>query len=304
MNPLVSVYLPTRNRRRLLERAIASVLRQTYEPIELIVVNDASTDGTRGYLDELAAREPSVVVVHSDSAVGAPAARNRAINMATGQFITGLDDDDEFCEDRISLFVSYWNRLGDDAKQVACLFSKSITTDGVTHQIASDRKDWVKFTDLFRHNYIGNHIFCPTERLVSIGGFDERMPAWQDLELFMRLVRHYGQARLIPKATYKCYVDDRERISKDSRRIRNAYDIIASKYGHLSPALNLQLFLQIFSSYYGILPSASDWRKVLAAGAPPKLILRLFRATIVNYLRASSKWMRGRARHVSVLLNT
>src|SRR5580700_7537460 len=96
MNQLVSVYIPTRNREAFLARAVRSVLQQTYTNIELIVVNDGSTDQTETLLDQVQQEDRRLVPVHIRESAGPSAARNIAIKMARGTFVTGLDDDDEF----------------------------------------------------------------------------------------------------------------------------------------------------------------------------------------------------------------
>src|SRR3954463_15965686 len=112
MDPLISIYLPTRNRRILLERAIRSVLGQTYLNFELIVVNDGSTDQTMSFLDQVKQDDPRVVPIHMQTSIGPSAARNVAIRMASGALVTGLDDDDEFASDRIEAFLGAWNAMG------------------------------------------------------------------------------------------------------------------------------------------------------------------------------------------------
>src|SRR3954466_15167188 len=93
---LVSVYIPTRNRRALVERAIKAVLEQDYRELEVIVVDDASTDDTPAFLKAAAAADSRLTFFANDRPSGAPAARNRAIAAAKGAFVTGLDDDDYF----------------------------------------------------------------------------------------------------------------------------------------------------------------------------------------------------------------
>lgn len=105
MNPRVSVVVPTRNRRRTLERALASVAAQAAGDLEVIVVVDGSTDGTAGWL---AARHPGVRVAVLDPPRGAAAARNHGVAQARGELIAFLDDDD-------------WWLPGYLATQVACL---------------------------------------------------------------------------------------------------------------------------------------------------------------------------------------
>ena len=90
----ISVYIPTHNRVDLLAVAVGSVLAQEFADFELIVVDDASTDGTAEFLESAAASDRRIRFIRNDSPCGAPTSRNRAIMEATGNFITGLDDDD------------------------------------------------------------------------------------------------------------------------------------------------------------------------------------------------------------------
>jgi len=93
---LVSVIIPTFNRAHFLPDTIRSVYRQTYRPIELLVVDDGSTDNTTSVLDSLAEEAgPSVRFHHiQQSNLGAPAARNRGLIESQGEFIQFLDSDD------------------------------------------------------------------------------------------------------------------------------------------------------------------------------------------------------------------
>lgn len=92
---LVTIYIPTKNRLDLLKRAIKSVRDQTYSNIELIVVDDGSKDGTREYLEKEHEAGLLRAIFHQES-LGACVARNAAIELSQGEFITGLDDDDYF----------------------------------------------------------------------------------------------------------------------------------------------------------------------------------------------------------------
>lgn len=108
-NDKVSIYISTYNRVNKLKRAIFSVLNQDYTNIEIIVCDDASNDGTEEFMNDLVKFDNRVLYIRNTSNLGACATRNNAINVATGKFITGLDDDDEFMADRVSVFVKYWD---------------------------------------------------------------------------------------------------------------------------------------------------------------------------------------------------
>ena len=94
--PLVSIIVPTHNRAGLLPRALASALGQTYAPIEVVVVDDGSTDGTADVVEGLKARHPNLRYLRHDHPLGASAARNRGVREAAGACVALLDDDDEF----------------------------------------------------------------------------------------------------------------------------------------------------------------------------------------------------------------
>jgi len=289
MTQTVSIYIPTRNRRPLLERAMASVRQQTHDNIEIIVVDDCSNDDTRDYLQDLAGQERRLIALRMDAPRGPSAARNRAIASATGRFVTGLDDDDEFRADRIALFLAQWTSMEPSTDVISCLFSDSVLNDGVTSDVTTDRKDHVSYFDLFKHNFIGNQIFCPRDRLLTIGGYDEDMPAWEDLEMFMRLVRRYGEARRLREPTYTYYVErGRQRVSSGVDRHHVAFRKIVEKNTDVPAEFHHQLFLELFSPFYGTVPTFADWRTMLGWGARPHLLARLLRASIRNRLRQSA----------------
>lgn len=97
--PLVSVIIPTFNRREVLPRAIDSVLNQTLKDWELIIVDDASTDGTQDYLKKL--NDQRIKCVFLDKNRGVSHARNRGFDQARGQWIALLDSDDEWLPHRL-----------------------------------------------------------------------------------------------------------------------------------------------------------------------------------------------------------
>ena len=111
--PLVTVYIPTRNRLELLLRAIQSCLAQSFADFEIIVVDDASDQSIRGQIAAIADLDPRIKVMQLDVPQGACAARNLAISHATGKYLTGLDDDDEFMPQRLQqLLDSRYQQFG------------------------------------------------------------------------------------------------------------------------------------------------------------------------------------------------
>lgn len=93
-SPLVSIIVPAFNVSKYIERCLRSIIKQKYSSIEIIVVNDCSTDNTASSLDELSKEDDRIVVVHLEQNVGVHAARSQGINLACGDFIGFVDGDD------------------------------------------------------------------------------------------------------------------------------------------------------------------------------------------------------------------
>lgn len=104
---LVSVILPTRNRSILLGRAIRSILTQSYSRLELIIVDDGSTDDTANTIESI--QDPRVVMI-TGGGQGAAAARNLALSRATGSIIAFADDDNVMAPGWLMSVVSYLQR--------------------------------------------------------------------------------------------------------------------------------------------------------------------------------------------------
>jgi len=102
---LVTTILPVFNRPEMLRRAVASVLAQTWRPIEVIVIDDGSTDSTGATADELAATHPEVRVIHQQNR-GVGPAREAGRNAARGEFIQHLDSDDLLLPRKFELQVT------------------------------------------------------------------------------------------------------------------------------------------------------------------------------------------------------
>ena len=195
---LVTVYIPTKNRLELLQRAIKSVQTQTYPNIELIVVDDGSTDGTREYLaKEMEAG--SLTAIFHEKSLGACAARNAAIKCSRGEYITGLDDDDYFLSNRrIEFLIEKWNSVGPG---FAGIFD-SVKFNTGTGIIEAHNSQLATFKQLRRQNLVGNQVFAPRKHYLDAGLFDIDMPAWQDWDLWIRISEKFGSFVNINKLTY------------------------------------------------------------------------------------------------------
>jgi glycosyltransferase involved in cell wall biosynthesis len=109
---LVSVIMPAHNSQALLEESARSVIAQTYPDWELLIVDDASTDGTLKTARELALADPRIRIVPLTRNVGVAAARNRGIAAARGQYIAFLDSDDLWLSHKLKTQIEFMRKSG------------------------------------------------------------------------------------------------------------------------------------------------------------------------------------------------
>lgn len=108
--PLISVIVPIYNVEEFLRPCLDSIIRQTYTNLEIICVNDGSTDNSQAILDEYAAKDSRIRIIKQPNA-GLSAARNTALEYCRGEFVTGIDSDDYWSTDIIEKAIRY---LDDD----------------------------------------------------------------------------------------------------------------------------------------------------------------------------------------------
>jgi len=104
MEPLVSLIVPVYNAKDYINRCVDSILNQEYQNLEILLIDDGSSDGTDALLDEYAAKDKRVRVIHQENA-GVSVSRNRALDLAQGEFVQFADSDDWLTPDSTSLLI-------------------------------------------------------------------------------------------------------------------------------------------------------------------------------------------------------
>lgn len=195
-NPMVSVYLPTRNRSTLVFEAARSVLDQTYRDLELVIADDASDDDTPSVLDNLAKSDSRVKVIRSSIRVGPSAIRNLAVDASKGELITGIDDDDLMLPLRVETLV----RASNIHKSLIC--TGFFVERNERRRIMNARPRAITLSDLFHYNVVGNQSIFRRSHFIEVAGFDESLPASEDYDLWTRIVDRFGPGSRITPATY------------------------------------------------------------------------------------------------------
>ncbi|HUG39951.1 MAG TPA: glycosyltransferase family A protein [Longimicrobiales bacterium] len=197
MRDTVSVVVPTRDRASLLRRAVLSALAQTAPPLEVIIVDDASTDDTPDAAARLAQEDPRVRTLTVPEAAGAAAARNRGVAVARGDWVALLDDDDEWLPEKLALQLHAAAAAGDRVGLVHGGFEE-VAADGscVRGGLVSGGPERLRRL-LVRGNRIGHStVIVRRALLLECGGYDERLPRLQDWDLWLRLAARTGVAHV------------------------------------------------------------------------------------------------------------
>jgi len=188
-NPRVSVVIPTHNRSQLLKKALKSVLGQTYQNFEIIVVDDGMKEragDSVGFFNDSRIR----YIAHG-SEKGGSAARNTGVVNSEGAFIAFLDDDDEWLPEKLKVqmdqFENTPNNVGFCFSAVVNIFDKKeiITTvpGGIKNYHELALESFKKFLTVT--------LIVKRRVFVKIGFFDEDLPSHQEAELMIRITKMF-----------------------------------------------------------------------------------------------------------------
>ncbi len=212
-NPLVSAIIPTHNRAELLERAIESVLDQSWENIEIVVVDDASDDSTPELLERLKKEHKNIKSIRNKNSRGAAVSRNIAIQNSTGEFVAGLDDDDIWRPNRVEYLL-------DEFEDGYAAVTSNDRMDFGEKEIVWKKKPVITLQDLLFYNQVGNQVLTKKEYIEAVGGFDESLPSAQDYDLWIRLAHDFGPIKTAPHTLQVVNMsDDRESITTSDNQI-------------------------------------------------------------------------------------
>lgn len=193
-DPRVSVVVPTYDRADRVGGAVESALAQTVSDLEVLVVNDGSTDRTRAVVDALAAEHDRVRAFHNDENRGISHTRNRGIEAARGEFVCQLDDDDRWRPKKLESQLELMDSLGDDYCGCHTAGLVRDAEGGVVREVRAGRgapdDRWpgvlVQF-DAIPHS---SHL-VRRSCLDAVGGYDESVPRGVDWDLTVRLAKRW-----------------------------------------------------------------------------------------------------------------
>ena len=190
-NPTVSVIIPTYNRAHLIGKAVKSVLSQTYQDFEVIVVDDGSTDNT-GEIVKSFNNFIIRYISYSDNR-GVSAARNTGIKNCQGEYIAFLDSDDEWLPEKLNKQMKIFES---ESSEVGVVYTGDYYVDEKDKEIKKvhiPRKKGYIYEDLLKAEgglYLST-VLVKKECFTKVGLFDEDFPAREDLDMWIRIAKYY-----------------------------------------------------------------------------------------------------------------
>lgn len=226
--PTVSVILPTYNRADILGSAVESVLEQTYEDFELLIVDDGSTDDTD---DTVAAfDDPRIRYIEHDVNKGAAAARNTGIEAARGSYIAFQDSDDEWSPRKLAKQMAVFDRSPPDVGVVYTGIWR--TVNGEKRYLpypGIDPKEGDIWRSIQRQNFIPVQVAVVRRKCFEqVGAFDEQTPPIDDWDLWLRIARQF-EFRLVDEPLVSATVRE-DSISRNREAIVASRERIITKY--------------------------------------------------------------------------
>jgi glycosyltransferase involved in cell wall biosynthesis len=221
----ITTVIPVRNRIKFIARALGSVAAQTNRSTEIIVVDDASTDGTREFVAELAKNTTNLKLIPLDKNVGAAEARNIGVRHATGDLIAFLDSDDAWYPEKLEKQITEFKST-DGVVAVFCGSRVVYSDRSFCHMPAAD----ITLTDLFYSNALSttSSALISKKALVEVGGFDGSLPSCQDWDLFIRLAE-IGKIRVVQEELIEFLNHDEGRISRNKAGILAGHETVRGR---------------------------------------------------------------------------
>jgi len=254
---LVSVIVPVYNRARLVTETVDSILGQTYQNIEIILINDGSTDDSLAVIQALQHEHPDAIRIIDQENQGQTIARNQGIEKAEGKYIAFLDSDDLWMPDKleqqIPLFVA---GVGLVYGSVELINECGETTGFDPCEPSVQGNIYPQL--LVKNRMTGGSVVVLAEAIAKVGSFDPEFKAAENWDLWLRICKEH-QARLVNKPVVK-YRLHQNNMSKDAllmqdakRQImakhcdKNSSDKLVARYSRLAEA---DLFYKVGVDYF------------------------------------------------------
>ncbi len=200
--PKVSIVLPTYNGSHYIRESIDSIMNQTFEDWELIIVNDCSTDETPKIIDEYMRKDSRIRVINNDVNQKLPRSLNIGFRKANGRLITWTSDDNYYLKNAIEKMVSFLEK--DLTYPMVCTAMDYINSNGDFIK----RSNQFDMPRMYFEDRVGACFMYRDTVIKDIGEYDPEWFMVEDYEYWYRIMEHYGKIGYIPECLYKYRIHD------------------------------------------------------------------------------------------------
>lgn len=223
----ISVIIPTYNREETIKRSIASVLNQSYNDFELIIIDDCSTDNTKEIIQSFS--DKRIIYKKLDRNMGGNYARNTGIKMAKGDYIAFQDSDDEWLPNKLKAQLKEIEET--KADYCFCRFTKYKNNKTAVSPIKSfvmPDTEKEMFRLLFNGNQISTQTLLVHKKVFQDLAFDERLPRFQDWDFAIRMAES-KKGTFAEEPLVNIY-EQGDSISKNNKKALKAFELMEQKY--------------------------------------------------------------------------
>ncbi|MDO5558709.1 MAG: glycosyltransferase family 2 protein [Oscillospiraceae bacterium] len=278
---MISVIIPAYNRENSIKAAVESVLNQTYSDLELIVVDDCSTDSTREAVEQIKDKRLRYICLEKNS--GACAARNRGVSAARGEYIAFQDSDDIWMDNKLEKQMKVFEET--DCDIVSCaMLAYSGDTSWVVPEESRRTQGYKSLDDILKKSFISTQTIIAKRKCFDDTLFDVLMPRMQDWDWVIRAVQKYS-LYFIDEPLVKQYRQENS-ITANPHKGVVAMKRISEKYSYLlsTNKKTLGIFYDDYAYFLALDNNFSEFRK--AAGKSLKAsfgLKKLVKYILVNF---------------------
>ena len=252
-NPLISVIIPVYKVEKYLDKCIDSVINQTYNNLEIILVDDGSPDNCPKMCDEYAKKDKRIKVIHKENG-GVGSARNKGIEKSTGDYITFVDSDDWIEKEFIHEMLDIANKY--KADYVTCGYyrvyeNKKEIINGNLEEIVIDSKEYVNKLLNVQNGYGFCHMKLIRKKVIKNVIFNEKLVVGEDALFNIELCKHINKAVILNKSLYNYFFNSNSVVRKYDEKYVDKYlnsmkymsEYIEKNYNNIETIINLYNYI-------------------------------------------------------------
>ena len=233
MNQKISVIIPTFNRGNLIRNSIKSVLNQTYKNLEVIVVDDGSTDNTKDVVDKL--EDERIKYIKLEENKGGSNARNIGIQNSIGKYISFQDSDDIYYPDKLEMQFKniIYKKSNFDFCKIKVIFNESYSKYYPNRRQENSISNGNIFDELIsRGNFISTQAILIKKNFISKYLFDPLIPRLQDFDLILRMIPKV-KISYTKKVLVELHVQ-KDSLTRSESKLKKAVKILLKKKFHFN----------------------------------------------------------------------